>query len=117
MKTFYTVNRELAAEEKQPPQAKAIIAAIVGKVGVGNPLDRKDLIAELTASGVLNTRQDVGRVVAFYQPRLTESGILGVTKESEAADEEAAEAKAKTRAPRVKSKGKASAGNEDAAAA
>ncbi len=117
MKTFYTITRALTEDDKQPPQAKTIIETVIAKVGVGNPIDRKDLVAELQESGALNTRQDVNRVVAFYQPRLTEAGLLGVTKESESSDgEEEATAGKKGKG---KKKGKASAGgaNEDAAAA
>jgi hypothetical protein len=92
MKTLMTVKRELVTEgetsDKQSPQAVTIVNTIIAKVGLGNPIDRAALVAELESAGTLNTRQDVGRVVSYYQPRLQEAGLLEVTKESEASDGE-----------------------------
>lgn len=92
MKTLITVTRALVTEgenkDKQSPQAVAIVETIIAKVGVGKPIDRADLVKELESSGKLNTRQDVGRVVSYYQPRMQEAGLITVTKESEASDTE-----------------------------
>jgi hypothetical protein len=81
-----TVVRELVTEgenaDKTSPQAAAIVAAILAKVGVGVAIDRADIVAELESSGALNTRQDVGRVISYYQPRLQELGVLEITKEA-----------------------------------
>lgn len=92
MKTLITVKRAIVTEgdnkDKQSPQAVTIVETIVAKVGVGKPIDRTDLVKELESSGKLNTRQDVGRVVSYYQPRLQEAGIIDVVKESEASDAE-----------------------------
>lgn len=97
MKTLMTINRAAVTEgenaDKISPQAAAIIDTVVAKVGIGAPLDRTELVKELESSGKLNTRQDVGRVVSYYQPRLQEVGILEVTKESEASDTEKKPAK------------------------
>jgi len=99
MKTLMTVTRAIATEgenaDKLSPQAVAIVETIVAKAGMNIPLDRAALVEELTSSGKLNTRQDVGRVVSYYQPRLQEAGILTVTKESEASDTEKKPAAAK----------------------
>lgn len=92
MKTLITVKRAIVTEgdnkDKQSPQAVTIVDTIVAKVGLGKPIDRNDLVKELESSGKLNTRQDVGRVVSYYQPRLQEAGIIDVVKESEASDAE-----------------------------
>ena len=87
-KTTYTVTRELAETDKLAPQAKVIIQTILNKVGVGVAIEKAAVVAELEAAEAdetselrLKTRQGVDRIVAFYQPRLTETGLLEVVKE------------------------------------
>lgn len=72
--------RALAEDEKLAPQAKVIVETVRQAVDVDGVIDREDLVAKLTDSGELNTRQDVGRVVAFYTPRLVEAGLIEVIK-------------------------------------
>lgn len=78
--------RELVTEgetaDKTSPQAATILSTIIAKVGINQDVDRAEVIAELESSGALNTRQDVGRVVSYYQPRLVEMGVLEITKEA-----------------------------------
>lgn len=84
MKTFIKVTRKIAEDDKLAPQQRVIIETVIEKSGgVGKKLERSDLIDELTSNKKLNTRQDPGRVVSFYQPKLQEMGLIEVTKESE----------------------------------
>lgn len=96
MKVLRAVVTEGEAAEKHSPQALTILNTITAKVGLNQPIDRSDVVAELESSGALNTRQDVGRVISYYQPRLQAAGLLEVTKESEASDTEKKATKAKT---------------------
>lgn len=96
MQTLFTITRDVTAEDKLTPQAKTIVDTIVNKVGLNAKLDRDDLVAELEASKALNSRQDVGRVISFYTPRMVESGLLVVEKEGVAEPKAPKEKKAKT---------------------
>lgn len=94
MKTLFKFTRKATDEDKLSPQAKVIVEAGIAAGGVGKTVERAALVKTLEDSKALNTRQDVGRVIAFYQPRLKEAGILEVIKEK-APEKEKAEAKAK----------------------
>lgn len=107
MKTSLIVQRDLADSDKIPPQAKIIIETIIAKVGVGNPIDRAVLVKELTDQGKLQTRQDMSRIVAFYQPRLDEMGLMVTKKESEASDAKTPEGRGEKKAPAAKTPAKA----------
>lgn len=112
MKTTLTIKRELKDDDKLPPQAKIIVETIIAKVGVGNPIERPVLIEELKSQGKLETRQDMARIVSFYQPKLEGLELLTIDKVKEAGDDEAEgkEPKAKSaKAPKDKTPKKAEA--------
>lgn len=62
--------------EKLAPQSQLILATI--KDGGEGGINRGDLIMKL--SSLLTTKQPPERVLAFYQPKLVESGLISVTK-------------------------------------
>lgn len=82
-------------EDKLGGQAGTILNAIIAKVGLKKPLDRADLCKDLEASGKLNTKQTVERVVGYYQPRLVEGGWISVKAEPKAKPAPKAKADAK----------------------
>lgn len=61
-----------AKEDMLGGQAAVIMNTIIAKVGLNRPIDRADLCKELKASGKLNTKQPVERVVGYYQSRLVD---------------------------------------------
>lgn len=77
-KYMLKVLRALNEGEKVSPQAKVMLDALNESGATETAVDREDLVAKLTESGALNTRQDPGRVVAYYLPRLKEAGIIEV---------------------------------------
>lgn len=108
-----TLTRELTAEDKLAPQSRVILSTIQEAAGVGTAIDRDDVVAKLTESGALNTRQDPGRVVAYYLPRLKEAGLLDV---EDVAPEPAAEGEPKPKRAR-KAKAEATEGPTEVGAA
>jgi hypothetical protein len=66
---------------KMPPQAKVIVNAVeaAGKTGI----KRAELVKNLT--GVLVTRQPVGRIVSYYTKLLKSSGTVEIKDETPAA--------------------------------
>lgn len=101
MKTTLTILRDLKDEDKLPPQAKIIVETITGKVGVNKPIERQTLIDQLKADGKLETRQDMARIVSFYQPKLEQLGLLAIGKEKEEGDDETADGKGKAKADKA----------------
>lgn len=63
-------------EAKLPPQAQGIVNLVkaAGKKGI----TRKDLVEAM--EGVIETRQPLGRILTYYQKRLTEIGAVEMTK-------------------------------------
>lgn len=100
-----TLTRELTADDKLAPQARVIVDTIMESAGVGNAMDRDDLVAKLIEGGRLNTRQEPMRIVAYYVPRLKESGLI----EAETIKSEASEADGEAK-PKRQRKAKADAG-------
>lgn len=92
-----TLTRELTAEDKLAPQSRVILSTILEAAGVGTAIDRDDVVAKLTESGALNTRQDPSRVVAYYMPRLKEAGLLDI---EDVASEPSADGEAKPKRTR-----------------
>ena len=74
--------RELEADERIAPQMRAIYDTIKENVGIGEPMDREKIVAELTTNGKLTTRQEPARILGFYLPRFEDKGIIA--KEGEA---------------------------------
>jgi hypothetical protein len=86
MKTFIVLKRLPTDDDKLGPQIKACANAVVASVKDGKPgerAERKNVIETLTKSSELTTRQDPARILSFYQPQLTEKGIIEIVKESE----------------------------------
>lgn len=96
MKTMITALRKREEDEKMAPQAKVICDVLVNTVGVNKPLERQALIKAL--DGKLETRQDIGRIVSFYQNRLVEAGLIAIEKITETAEKPAKEKKAPAKA-------------------
>jgi len=77
---FYVTLREIAANEKCPPQAKLIIDLIAAN---GGKISKEDLIALLQRppnpaaplEGGLVTTQTAERILGFYRPKLAEMGV------------------------------------------
>jgi len=67
---------------KLAPQAKTILNGIVA-AGKGG-LSRAQLVKDLT--GILQTRQPVGRIVSYYQKTLVSSGAVTLSKGAETAE-------------------------------
>lgn len=91
---------DASKEDKLGGQAGTIVNTIIAKVGLNKPIDRADLCKELEASGKLNTKQTVERVVGYYQPRLVENGWI--TAETEKAEPKAKKADGKGKAEPAK---------------
>lgn len=85
-------------EDKLGGQAGTIVNAIIAKVGLNKPIDRADLCKELEASGKLNTKQTVERVVGYYQPRMVENGWISAETEKAEPKPKAAKADGKGKA-------------------
>lgn len=93
MKTTIALLRDYKDEDKLAPQCKVVLDVLKAKAGgLKKPLERQDLIKAITDSGKLTTRQDVGRVISFYQPRLIEDGIIDVVKVQDEVKEKPAKA-------------------------
>lgn len=62
------------AENKLPPQAQGIVNILkeAGKKG----LSRAEIVEAMT--GVIETRQPVGRILTYYQKRLVEEGCITI---------------------------------------
>ena len=87
--TYYTATREIAAEEKAPPQARLIIKTILG--ATDGKISRKDLIEQLNRKpedGGLTTNQGADRVFGFYRTKLIELGVLAEAVETTEIDVE-----------------------------
>lgn len=80
MATMLKAVRKLNKDEKLSPQAKVIHETLLEKAGLKKDIDRVDLVKEIKSAGTLETRQDVGRVVSYYMPRLVDQGLIEVTK-------------------------------------
>lgn len=81
MKTTLALLRDYKDEDKLAPQAKVVLDVLKQKAGgLKKPLERAELIKAIEDSGKLQTRQDTGRIISFYQPRLAEDGIIEVQK-------------------------------------
>lgn len=100
--------RDLKEDDKVAPQAKVFLQVLKDKVGLKVAIERQDLIKAVEASGKMTTRQDVGRVISFYQPRLQEDGIIKIEKIAEEKDAKPAkEAKGEPSKPGAKPEAKA----------
>ena len=106
MKVTISLLRDPTDADKIAPQAKTILAVLKEKAGGKNKaVARQDLIQAITDSKKLETRQDVGRVLSFYQPKLVEDGLIEVKKiEEPKAEKTAATKKEKPSAPGTKAK-------------
>jgi len=62
--------------KKLSPQAQVIVNTLAA--GKNKKMARKQLIE--TLEGVLETRQPVGRVLAYYQPTLLSDGYVAIEK-------------------------------------
>ena len=72
---YYVALREIAANEKCPPQAKLIVDLIAA---AGGKILRDDLVKLLSrppAEGGLTTRQTPERILGFYRPKLRDMGV------------------------------------------
>lgn len=103
-KYLLKVLRGLNEGEKVSPQARVMLDTLNESGATETAVDREDLVAKLTESGALNTRQDPARVVAYYLPRLKEAGLVEVETVAQAPAETDGEAK-----PKAKRKSKAAA--------
>ncbi len=71
---------EFAADEKVPNQLKIIVEEFAKTEGF---VDREAFLKVLNSEEVLpkfNTRQGVDRILAFYQKRLVDAGIIAIDK-------------------------------------
>lgn len=75
---FVLVRKTTGNDKKLAPQAK-VIYDILHQHGVKKEMLRIDLIAALKKAqqeGTLTTKQLPTRVLAFYQPRLIQAGLI-----------------------------------------
>lgn len=98
VKTKYlSCPKEIGANDKCPPQAKLILDTIKANA-VDGKIKRDDLVNLLKRppeEGGLKTNQTAERILGFYKPRLTESGVLLETEEEVEVQVEVADKSAK----------------------
>ncbi len=95
----YSVLKEVGTNDKCPPQAQVILAAIKAR---GGSVKREDLVADLKKpieSGGLKTNQTAERILGFYKPKLIEMGVLKEETKTETIDVEVPDKPAKAEAP------------------
>jgi hypothetical protein len=76
--TNYTLlkNFDAAGSEKMPLQCRQILE-ILDKAE-GKTLEKKDFLAEMTK--IIQTRQPIERILAFYQPRILSGKYISMEK-------------------------------------
>ena len=92
----YTFKAEPGEKEKLAPQARIVLNHI--KAAGTSGVTRDKLVAALekdATAGTLETRQDVRKILGFYQPRMVEAGLIDVTKPAKAPKEPKAKAEPK----------------------
>jgi hypothetical protein len=90
-------------KDKLAPQARVIVEVLNAEYGKGKAVPRQELIDKIVASGKLETRQEPGRILSFYQPKLVEDGFIEVDKiEEPKAEKPAKEKTQKPSAPGAK---------------
>jgi hypothetical protein len=67
----YTFVKAVPEDTKMPTQARAIVNVLEA---AGEGLKKSDLVT--ACDGKIETKQDLGRIVAFYQKRLVDEGFI-----------------------------------------
>ena len=106
----YKFLRALKDDEKLPSQAATIVATLGKMAGDSKDklISRDDLVTELEKAdgekpNMLNAKQPVERVIAFYQKRLADEGFIEIHKPAAAPKtkdgKKSAEPKGKAKVP------------------
>ena len=90
MKIELRALRPVQDEDRLPPQAAVVIKVLVDQVGYENLIDKEALIAALEVNELsegsenkLKTKQDPGRILSFYIPKLEAMGLIEKVKTPE----------------------------------
>jgi len=98
-KKFYAVLKDVGQNDKCPPQARLIVDTIKA---AGGRVEREALLELLKRppeQGGLKTNQTAERILGFYKPKLTETGVLKEETETTEIEVEVPDKPAKTDAP------------------